>query len=102
MDLSADIVMGIYLRHTGLDISGNLQTYNIIWFSDGSGGASNNGEQMLKPYEATATRIHNVGSGGLDVTYLNNFEAETAEVASGGDDGTAVLEVLAFCDDVAG
>ena len=96
IDLTADIVMGIYIRHKGVDENGDTMNQNVIWFSDGDGGNSSVSEQMLKPGEATATRCHTANGGGQDNCLLSNFEAETIT----GDD--AMIEVLAFVDDVSG
>ena len=95
IDLAADIVMGIYIRNTGVDETGAATTQPIIYFSDGSGGNGVPGESMLKPGESVAFRCHTVGGGGQDNCLLSNFEAET------GIGGDAMIEVLAFVDDVA-
>lgn len=97
IDLAADFCLGLYLRHTGLNDSGDVDlTDNIMWNFQGEIGPQGTGF-MLLPYESMAVRFSTAAAGQYDPPILNTFEAETGPNPS----VNMMLEVLAFCDDVA-
>jgi hypothetical protein len=101
-DISADIVMGFYIRHKGVDNAGVASTNSITIYPDatGGGGASYS-DICLKPLEAIAVRVPTTSTANGTVasgetnSILNVFQAET----SGSE--TVMIELLIFVDDVA-
>tara|TARA_R100000458_G_C8136008_1_gene149075 strand:+ start:45 stop:611 length:567 start_codon:yes stop_codon:yes gene_type:complete len=101
-DINNDIVMGLYIRHKGVNNAGEATTDSITIYPDSTGGGGAGASDIsLKPGEAIAVRIPTTSTANGTVasgetnTILNNLQAETSA------SDTVMIEMLLFVDDVA-
>ena len=97
-----DIVMGVYIRHTGETPNGEVCAHAItIAFNNANQVGPQGPSIMLLPGESIALRLANTAEGqsGSDVK-CQELLAETGSSSDSADSDKAAVEVLAFIDDV--